>query len=55
MQHEYEERLAKIVEPKKYFEKSAELTEVRAKKDPVQDTNRARRNADKRSNIQRHS
>ena len=32
MQQEYEERLAKIVAPKKYFEKSAELTELEQRK-----------------------
>ncbi|MGD0450373.1 MAG: tubulin-like doman-containing protein [Candidatus Bathyarchaeia archaeon] len=32
MQHDYEVRLAKIVEPKKYFEKSAELTELEQRK-----------------------
>jgi hypothetical protein len=32
MEHEYAERLAKIVEPKKYFEKSAELTELEQRK-----------------------
>jgi hypothetical protein len=32
MQHDYEGRLAKILEPKKYFEKSAELTELEQRK-----------------------
>ena len=32
MQHDYEGRLAKIVAPKKYFEKSAELTELEQRK-----------------------
>jgi len=32
METDYQDRLAKIVQPKKYFEKSAELTELEQRK-----------------------